>query len=98
MKVSEITNEYLANYLRIDEPEDVENQEIDAFLTSAISYCVSYTGLSAEELDQHEDITTVVLLLVSDMFDNRNLYIEGKSSSVNKAVERILSMHSVNLI
>lgn len=98
MKVSEITNEYLANYLRLDEPEDTEKQEIDAFLMSAVSYCTSYTGLSMEELDKHEDITTVVLLLVSDMFDNRNLYIEGKASNVNKAVERILSMHSVNLI
>lgn len=98
MKVSELTNEYLVNYLRIDEPEDIEKQEVDGFLTSAISYCTSYTGLSKENLDEHEDITMVVLLLVSDMFDNRNLYIEGKTSNVNKAVERILSMHSVNLI
>ena len=98
MKVSEITKEYLTDYLRIDEPEEIEKQEIDTFLASAISYCASYTGLSTEELDKHEDITTVVLLLVSDMFDNRNLYIEGKASNENKAVERILSMHSVNLI
>lgn len=98
MKVSEIASEYLVNYLRIDEPEEVEMQEIDAFLKSAISYCISYTGLTSEELDEYEDISTVVLLLVSDMFDNRNLYIEGKASNVNKAVERILSMHSVNLI
>ena len=98
MKASEITNEYLANYLRLDEPEDIEKQEIDNFLASAINYCTSYTGLSKEELDEHADITTVILLLVSDMFDNRNLYIEGKASNVNNAVERILSMHSVNLI
>lgn len=98
MKVSEITNEYILNYLRIDDAGEVEIGEIDNFLKSAISYCTSYTGLSTEELDDHEDITTVILLLVSDMFDNRNLYIEGKATNRNMAVDRILSMHSVNLI
>ena len=98
MKVSEITNEFLQNYLRIDDAGAPETREISSFLKSAISYCTSYTGLSLEELDNHEDITTVILLLVSDMFDNRNLYIEGKATNRNMAVDRILSMHSVNLI
>ena len=98
MKVSEITNEFLLNYIRYDDAGEIEKKEIDTFLESAISYCISYTGLSKEELDEHEDITIAILLLVADMFDNRNLYIEGKASNINKSVECILGMHSTNLL
>lgn len=64
----------------------------------AVAQIKSYTGLTEEELDQHEDITQALVLLIMDAFDNRNLYIEGKASNINKAVESILSMHSINLL
>ena len=98
MKISEVTQEYIANYLRLDEPTEIELHEIETMSASAMSYIVAHTGLSAEELDQHEDITHAYLILIADMFENRNLYIEGKASNVNKAVDRILGLHSVNLL
>jgi uncharacterized phage protein (predicted DNA packaging) len=98
MKISEVTQEYIANYLRLDEPTEIELQEIENMSVSAKSYIEAHTGMSAEELDQHEDITHAYLILIADMFDNRNLYIEGKASNVNKAVDRILGLHSVNLL
>lgn len=98
MKISEVTEEILAEYARIDEPEEVELKELADMKKRAVAWIKSYTGLNEDELDQHEDITQTLFLLVMDMFDNRNLYIEGKASNVNKAVESILSMHSTNLL
>lgn len=98
MKVSEVTANYIIDYLRIDEPSDIERTEIEYMLSSAKSRITSYTGLTLEELDAHEDITDAMLLIISDSFDNRNLYIEGKASNLNKSVECILNMHSINLL
>lgn len=98
MKISEITVDDLANYVRLDEPEDIEKQELERMKSSAISYMTDYTGLSEEDLDKHEDLTQALFVLVADMFDNRNLYIEGKATNINKSVECILGMHSINLL
>jgi len=98
MKISEITIEDLANYVRLDDPEDIEKQELERMKSSAISYMTDYTGLSEEDLDKHEDLTQALFVLVADMFDNRNLYIEGKATNINKSVECILGMHSINLL
>lgn len=98
MKVSEVTTQDIADYLRIDDPCDIEIKEIERMCSSAIAYIASFTGLNKDEIDKHEDITQAFFLLVSDMFDNRNLYIENKESNENMAVKDILSMHSTNLL
>ncbi|EOS27625.1 hypothetical protein C806_00072 [Lachnospiraceae bacterium 3-1] len=98
MKVSEIEEMYLIDYLRLDDPEEAEKREIGIALVSAREYVKTYTGLSEEEIDQHEDITIAVCILVADMFENKSLYLDYKSKETNKTVEAILGMHSVNLI
>lgn len=98
MKVSEVTLQYLVDYARIDDPTEVEIRELEEMKKQAVAQIKSYTGLTEEELDQHEDITQALVLLIMDAFDNRNLYIEGKASNINKAVGSILSMHSINLL
>ena len=96
MKVSEITLEYIIEYTRIDVPDETEQKLLDAIKAAAVSYASSYTGLNPEELDQHEDIAIAVLALISDMYDNRSVSV--KETGVNRIVESILGMHSVNLL
>lgn len=98
MKTSELTVQNIADYLRIDDAGEIEKEEINNMRLSAIAYLKSYTGLTEKELDEHEDITHALLLLIADMYDNRNIYLEGKSGSRNKAIDSILNMHSVNLL
>ena len=98
MKISEVTYEDVKNFIRIDDISDIEEKEIKTMMKSALEYIKSYTGLSDLELDNYEDITHALFILVVDMFDNRNLYIEGKASNINKSVECILGMHSTNLL
>lgn len=98
MKISELNDEYVADYLRLDEPDEIMLQEVHAALTSAIAYAVHYTGLTEEEMEKYEDITMAILVLTAEMFENRNLYIDYKTKEVNKTVETILGMHQVNLL
>lgn len=98
MKISEITVENLSNYMRLDDVTKIELEEIERMKTSAIAFMSDYTGLTVEELDKYESLTQALFILVTDMFDNRNLYLDIKSSNINKSVECILNMHSVNLL
>lgn len=80
-------------------PEDMETEddvEIEMLKKAAIEFVKSYTGLKEPELDAHEDITIAVLMLIADMYDNRQMQIE--KNSMNRTAETILGMHSVNLL
>lgn len=98
MKVSELAESVIANYCRIMEEDvtDSERVSLEALKTAAVSYVMSYTGLSLEELEQHEDISIAILTLIADMYDNRAMTVDKKE--VNRTAEIILSMHSKNLL
>lgn len=95
-KVSDITAEDIADYLRIDELTDGDTQTLNNLLEIAKTYIESYTGRSEQELDNYQDFVIVVLVLVQDMYDNRTMYVD--STNLNTVVETILGMHSVNLL
>lgn len=99
MKVSELTLDVVLNHIR-EVKENLEETDIDllkAETVSAIQFCMSYTNLSQEELDNYPDITVAVLCLIADMWDERNTLI---SSSVkeNPTVNTILGFYCFNLI
>lgn len=90
-KVSEITAEDVANYIRED---NYEFNEIETYLNVAKSYISNYTGIPVENLDEYEDFIIVVYILCQDMYDNRTMYVE--SGNPNKVVQTILDMHTMN--
>lgn len=98
MKVSEITLQNLADYLRLDYSslDESELLQLTAFLDAANAFVQSYTGLTAIEIDTHPDFVIAIYVLVQDMYDNRSYYID--KSNLNHVVETILGMHSVNLL
>lgn len=94
--VSQITAQDVADYLRISEVTQDDTNTLNTLLTVAKAYIVQYTGQTLENLDTLQDIIIVVFILCQDMWDNRALYVD--SSNVNKVVESILGLHSVNLL
>lgn len=94
--VSKITYTDIANYIRLSETLGDDQEFLTNLIKIATEFIKSYTGLSAEEIDKHEDFDIVVYILCQDMYDNRTLYIE--KGNLNKVVETILGMHSVNLL
>ena len=91
MKASEITVSDLCEYLRTD-----DTKQLIIMLNSAKAYVKSYTGLTDEEIDKHEDITHAIFVLVSEMYDNRTLTV--KSDKSNIVVSSILNMYCMNLL
>lgn len=93
-KVSDIKVEDIADYLRIDELTEGDEQMLKNLLEIAKTYIESYTGQT--ELDNYQDFVIVALVLVQYMYDNRTMYVD--STNLNTVVETILGMHSVNLL
>lgn len=93
-KVSDITVENLADYLRLSEvtPEDVKL--LQTLLKISKTVITKYTG--RENLDDFPDFVIVVYLLCQDMYDNRTLYVD--KGDFNQTVQTILGMHSINLL
>lgn len=95
-KVSQLTAQNLAEYIRIDDPSQDDLTTLSTLLTVAKNYVCNYTGLADIDLDDYADIVIAVLVLCQDMWDTRTLYVD--KSNVNKVVESILGLHQVNLL
>lgn len=95
-KVSDITSQDIASYIRLVEVEQDDLNTLNNLLNVAITFIQNYTGHTQEELDNYQDFVIVVLILCQDMWDNRTLYVD--KTNLNKVVETILGMHSVNLL
>lgn len=95
-KVSDITYQDVADYIRLDEVTADDQNTLNTLLNVAKAYCKQYTGRTDDELDEYSDFVIVILILVQDMWDNRTLYVD--STNVNKVVESILGLHQVNLL
>lgn len=95
-KVSDITVESVADYLRLDEVTESEINTLTTLISVAISFIKSYTGLDNIGVDKYPEFVIVVLILCQDMWDNRTMYVDSKD--INNTVQSILAMHSVNLL
>lgn len=93
-KVSEITATDLAEYLRLDEVDEAETAMLNTMLGVAKQFIVDYTGQT--NLDNFQTFVDAVFVLCQDMWDNRTMYVD--KLNVNKVVQTILGMHSVNLL
>ena len=95
-KVSDITTQDIAEYIRVDDLTADENNTLKTLLTVSKSFIRSYTGLTDIEIDKYSDFVIVVFILCQDMWDNRTLYVDNQN--LNKVVDTILGMHCVNLL
>lgn len=98
MKVSEITLKDICRQIRTEEDYLTEDDKAYLFILqkAATEYVKGYTGLADTAIDTHEDITVAVLVLVSDMYDNRQMNVD--KNNVNRVVDTILGMYCENLL
>lgn len=103
-KVSDITYQNIADYIRVDVTNDATTQnELKTYLNIAKEYISQYTGIpitkdnnNVKDLDDYPNFIIVVFILCQDMYDNRSMYVDEKN--INKVVQSILGMHSVNYL
>lgn len=97
MKLSEIDVPFVKEYLRQDGDED--NRLIGAILEGAKDYIVKYTGQSLDQLEESEDLTVAVLVLVAELYDNRTISVNERINlRINSMLESLIGRYSVNLL
>ena len=94
MKVSDITYNDIADYIRLTEVSQEEQNLLTKLIGIAKAFVKDNTGV--EDLDEFDDFVIVIFILCQDMYDNRTLYVD--KTNINHVVETILGMHSVNNI
>ena len=94
MKVSKITFQEIADYIRLSEVSEEEKTLLDNLINIAKSFIKENTGV--QDLDEYDDFVIVIFILCQDMYDNRTLYVD--KTNLNKVVETILGPHSRNNI
>ncbi|WP_101723066.1 head-tail connector protein [Eggerthella timonensis] len=98
LKATKLPNEAVLRHLRLD-PAYTDTEEIAAIglmRDAAVSYVKERCNIDEQYADDHPDIAIAVLVLVRDMYDNRQMYVD--KTSVNRTVESILSLHDFNLL
>jgi uncharacterized phage protein (predicted DNA packaging) len=95
-KISEITIEDLADYLRLPELDGPQAQLLTTIKAAAVNYIVGVTGLTLEQLDSYPDLTLALYALAQDMYDNRTIYVD--KANISDTVSTILNMYRTNLL
>lgn len=96
-KVSDITAQDIADYLRLAELTESDADFITTTIGVAVDYILKYTGIAdAATLDNYKDMVIVVFVLCQDMYDTRALYVDN--NNVNRVVDTILGLHQRNLL
>ena len=95
-KISEITYQDVAEYIRLSEVTQGDQNTLNNLINISKDYILKYTGIKSENLDNYNDMVIVVFILCQDMWDNRTMYVDN--TNLNKVVETILGMHCINLL
>ena len=95
-KISEITYQDVAEYIRLCEITNDDQNLLNNLINISIDYISKYTGIKREDLDNYNDMVIVVFILCQDMWDNRTMYVDN--TNLNKVVDTILGMHCINLL
>lgn len=95
-KISDITYEDIANYIRLSEVSEDDQNYLTMLINISKDYILKYTGIDEDNLDNYTDLIIVVFVLCQDMYDTRAMYVDN--SNLNKVVETILGMHQNNLL
>lgn len=94
MKVSELTLDIIKQYLRIDGNDD--DVLLEMLLASSIQYCTSYMGCTKEDLEKYDDVTIVVLALISDSYEVRQFITS--TVTLNPIMQGVLDLHCSNFL
>lgn len=96
MRISELTAGIIKDYCGIsdDDSDDIIEKLL---LPAAREYIKGYTGLTAEQCDEHEDLSIACMVLVNDMFSQRD-YTISMHRQVSPTVKTILGMYAVNYL
>lgn len=94
MTISELTSAMVKDFCGIsdDDSDDIVGTLI---IPAAKAYIIGYTGLTQEEIDEHDDLATAFCVLCNDMYTQRD-YTLSIHRQVSPTVKTILSLYAKN--
>lgn len=95
-KISDITYQDIADYIRLSEVTQDDQNYLTTLINISKNYILNYTGIDESNLDNYTDLIIVVFVLCQSMYDVRSLYVD--ETNLNHVVDTILGMHQNNLL
>lgn len=95
-KLREVGIMEICDYCGVSSRDEQAVLIVSYFINAARAFIRGKTGLTDEEIDEHEDFVPVFLTLINEMYTNRDYSVE--QAAENKFVKQILAMYSVNYL
>lgn len=94
MAINDVTIENVKDFCGIS--DDASNALLIGFMAAAYNLVKSYTGLCDNDINSYDDLTTAYLILINDMYNNRDY--TTSNDKINPLVATILALHSGNIV
>ncbi|NLY16640.1 MAG: phage gp6-like head-tail connector protein [Gammaproteobacteria bacterium] len=94
----------MRNQLRLCPSDEAENQHLELLIKAAVSHASQYldrpipwTNKDGETVPVPEDVQLAILLIIGDLYENREGQFVGIAVSENQTVQNLLHFHRVGL-
>ncbi len=94
MKLSEVSLSVIKAHCGVSGNDS--DELLTVYKDAAAKLVQDYTGLTAEQVDKHPDITVAFLNMINEMYSQRLVMTAG--TQLNEFQRQILDMHSVNYL
>lgn len=90
--IKDIDLVFIKHYLRIEEEFEEDDNELEVFLYIAKEYLKEICGLTEEQYLNADTLSPALLILVSEMYEQRSCIIPS-NSKVNPILQRYINTH-----
>lgn len=99
-----VTLEQAKTQLRLCQRDEEENQHLDLLIRAATSHASQYldrpipwSDSSGDPVPVPPDVQAAILLIISDLYENREGVVVGTIVTENPTVQNLLHFHRVGL-
>lgn len=94
-----VTLEQAKNHLRVDQSETIEDSHIEMLIDAAHAYAEKYLNRAIpwDGEPVPASVTAAMLLVIGDLYENREGQVIGSAVENNPAVEKLLHFHRVEI-
>ena len=90
--IKDINLDFIKHYLRIEEEFEEDDNEIEMFMYVAKEYLMQVCSLSEEEYLQANTLVPALLILVSEMYEDRSALVPSNTKA-NYLIQRYINTY-----
>ncbi len=99
-----VTLDQVKNHLRLCRSDAEENSHLEMIISAAVSHASQYidrpipwSDKDGEFVDVPPDLQAAILLIIGDLYENREGQFVGVAAAENQTVQNLLHFHRVGL-